>query len=665
MSTCEVARDSRAALEPRPGATHTGKSYRGDIDGLRCVAVLLVVLFHILPPRYLAGGYVGVDIFFVISGYLITGILGRELAQGTFTFASFYERRVRRIMPALFVLLAATTVLGARVLTPVDFIPYARSLVAAVLSYSNLYFWTQDSYFNVTRVKLLEHTWSLSVEEQFYLLFPAALLLAWRRGWRLAPTIAVFGGISFAVSAYMAYRMPQAAFFMPYSRAWELMIGALLAITSYRPRLRPAARLALAAAGLVMIVLAVEFYSKRTPFPGAAALAPCCGAALLLWTGEEGGTAVSRLLAWSPLRFIGKISYSLYLWHWPLLLAARAGGLPGISGRGMQSTLLLLVLSIACAYLSWRWVEQPFRSKSVRFTRPRLFVAAGAAAATLCCAGVLIVTAHGFPGRYSERALSLATYVDLPQQAQIGTCFITSGWTFAQFQPQKCLAPVPGKKNYLVFGDSHAAYLWYGLKSAYPEVNFMQATTSGCPPALGTWDNTDCGKLRHFIFDYYEHYDRHTASEATGHATVEPLAGVILTSRWGPKPGDPGIDALEGTVKWFQQRHVPVILVGPVQEYDLDLPLVLAQEAESKDDGIAARHQKEGFGELDQRSKARASEWGVPYASLWQTQCGSGTCRVFADDLQTMPMMTDTDHLSNPGAVLLLKRLRTSGELLF
>jgi len=665
MSTCEIAHSSGAAAEPRPGVTHAEKGYRGDIDGLRCIAVLIVVIFHFVPQGFFAGGYIGVDIFFVISGYLITGIIGRDLARGTFSFASFYERRVRRILPALFVLLVGTTVLGARVLTPVDFMPYARSLIAAVLSYSNLYFWAQDSYFNVTRVKLLEHTWSLSVEEQFYLLFPAALLVAWKRGWRLLPTIAVFGGMSFAVSAYMAYRMPQAAFFMPYSRAWELMIGASLAITPYRPRLQPALRLVLALAGLILIALAVMLYSKHTPFPGVAALAPCCGAALLLWTGEESGTLVSRLLALSPMRFIGKISYSLYLWHWPLLLAARAGGLPGITAR-VRSTPLLLAISIACAYVSWRWVEQPFRAGSLRFARPKLFASAGAAAAILCCAGLLIVTAHGFPGRFSARALSLATYIDLPQQTQIGTCFITSGSTFEQFRPQTCLAPVENKKNYLVFGDSHAAYLWYGLKSAYPEVNFLEATDSGCPPVLGHWDDTDCGKLRRFVFNQYDHYvPPPSLGKAAGQAAGDALDGVVLTSRWSPDLGDLGLDTLEGTVKWFQQRHIPVVLVGPVQEYDVALPLLLAQGVEQKDDGIAARHQGEGFGALDQRARERAKEWGVTYASLWQIQCASPTCRVFADNAHTMPMMVDTDHLSNPGAVLLAKTLRTSGELNF
>ncbi len=311
---------SNPAIE-RP---HEALAYRPDIDGLRAIAVLAVIIFHARLGLF-PGGFVGVDVFFVISGYLIASIILKEEEKDSFSLARFYERRIRRIFPALFVVILFCAGMGALLLTPTDYLAFGRSAFAAMAFWSNFYFTRQGGYFApAAETQPLLHTWSLGVEEQFYLLAPFILLLLSRglRRWR-APIFWSLFVASLGVSAWGVHTEARWAFFLPHSRAFELMCGVALAM-GLVPRASSArANEALAALGLALIAVAVVFYSAATPFPGFAALVPAVGAALLIHSSTSlTQTAVARALSFAPVVYVGKISYSLYLWHWPLLAFA-------------------------------------------------------------------------------------------------------------------------------------------------------------------------------------------------------------------------------------------------------------------------------------------------------------------------------------------------------
>lgn len=327
--------------------------YRPDIDGLRAIAVLAVVLHHLSAPL-LPGGYVGVDVFFVISGYLITSIISREMAEGRFSFASFYERRARRIFPALFAVLAATLVASYALLLPSDMMSTLRAALGTVFFGSNIVFWREmkEGYFAATDLALnpLLHTWSLSVEEQFYVFFPVLLLLCYRfTRQQVVPVLLFSAMVSLVGAALLVSSKSVAVFFLSPFRAWELLAGSLLALHTVPPLRSRMLRELIAAAGLLAIVVACFVYDGGTTFPGLAALAPVLGTAALIHAGASGPSLAARLLQLPPMVWVGLISYSLYLWHWPLIVLTRyATGFEPITPH----IPMLFVASLVLAYLS-------------------------------------------------------------------------------------------------------------------------------------------------------------------------------------------------------------------------------------------------------------------------------------------------------------------------
>lgn len=346
---------------PAGGKGTDSMKYRADIDGLRSVAVLPVVLYH-AGFHGLSGGFVGVDVFFVISGFLITTIIAGEIAQGRFSLVRFYEKRARRILPALTVVVLSCFAVGWFVLLPEEFRDLGQSALATALFLSNAYFnMTLDYFGQSAEFAPLLHTWSLAVEEQFYLFFPPLLmLLALRPSWRLSWVVAVLSVLSFVAAVVMLPMQPDWVFYQIFFRAWELGAGALLALTAFAPPTRRATRELLGCVGLAGILLPVTLYDATTSFPGAAAVPPVLGATLLIWIGAKGGgSTVNRLLGWQPLVWIGLISYSLYLWHWPILAYMRITLGTAVLPLGLS--VAAVVASIVMAWLSWRFVERPFR----------------------------------------------------------------------------------------------------------------------------------------------------------------------------------------------------------------------------------------------------------------------------------------------------------------
>jgi peptidoglycan/LPS O-acetylase OafA/YrhL len=336
-----------------------GTLYRADIDGLRAISVLGVILFH---AGLGGGGFVGVDVFFVISGFLITGLLLDDLNQGTYSLRAFWLRRIRRILPAALVMLVAVLTAGYVVMLPEDLVGLGRSTLAQLSLVANIFFWRDTGYFAIAaELKPLLHTWSLAVEEQFYLFFPPLLTMLYRCGLRCLKTgLCFFTLASFLLSLHGMASHPSATFYLLPTRAWELLVGSLLAIGFFRRGFSSLQAEILAVSGMVGILSSMLVLNKDSSFPGLAALPPVLGSALVILGNSHHLTLVARLLSLSPLTYIGKISYSLYLWHWPVLAMGKYaydGAMP------VSLTTLLIGCSFLLAISSFHFVENPIRRR--------------------------------------------------------------------------------------------------------------------------------------------------------------------------------------------------------------------------------------------------------------------------------------------------------------
>jgi peptidoglycan/LPS O-acetylase OafA/YrhL len=346
--------------------------YRADIDGLRAIAVLAVLLFHTDVPGF-TGGFVGVDVFFVISGYLITSIILKEIKAEQFSIARFYERRIRRIFPALFPVISFVLVVGAYLFDANAFKDLGQSIAATTLFSSNILFWRESGYFAAPSLqKPLLHTWSLAVEEQFYIFFPLSLMAIHRylKGKYFVWLVIAFI-LSLVASIYGVVYHPAATFYLVPTRAWELMVGSILALGVLPDLSKNWQRNALTISGLALILYSIVAYTEATPFPGIAALAPVMGSGLIIYSGKGGSHQAQKLFTARPLVFIGLISYSLYLWHWPLVAFTKY--LLFRPFNGVDSAAIILA-SVLIASFSWKFIEQPFRGKQMLFPeRKKLF----------------------------------------------------------------------------------------------------------------------------------------------------------------------------------------------------------------------------------------------------------------------------------------------------
>lgn len=414
--------------------------YRADIDGLRAIAVLAVIVYH--AGLGLSGGYVGVDVFFVISGFLITTLIGRDLDRGTFSMRDFWRRRIVRIWPASMVMMLAVLVASLVVMAPGDLITTSKDAISQLFLAANIHYWRTTDYFGpLAEFRPLLHCWSLAVEEQFYLLLPPLLVGMWAFGRRPVVITLLLGSLlSLGLSVATLDRHPWAAFYLLPTRAWEMGLGSLLALRGVEIRKGGIGRELLAIAGLAAMLLPAFVYDAGTPFPGLSALPVCLGTAILIATP---GSRTSRVLAAAPLRAIGLVSYSLYLWHWPILALLRYVEGPVLS---VEQTIWALVGTVVLGTLSWRFVEQPFRRSASRI---RIGAAFGAAAAATAC-GVLvaggIVAMRGLPGRFSPEE-SLYVRRTSYDRTWIGDRPGEIGES----------GPTNSRSAYLLIGDSHAA----------------------------------------------------------------------------------------------------------------------------------------------------------------------------------------------------------------
>jgi peptidoglycan/LPS O-acetylase OafA/YrhL len=633
--------------------------YRPDIDGLRAVAVLSVLAFHLSPWR-VPGGFVGVDVFFVISGYLISTIVFSEIATDRFSVLAFYERRVRRIFPALFAMLIVVSPVISFFLLPNELIDYAKSVIAASTSSSNFYFWQHSGYFDWPTSKPLLHTWSLAVEEQFYILFPIFLLITrqfFAKWLKHAVLILLFA--SLAASVATLHYNATTAFYMPYTRTWELLVGTVISL-GFFPRLRMAAvRNGAVLLGIAMIGYAVLRFSAQTPFPGFAALLPCVGSALIIGAGESGSTLVGKALSWRPMVFIGLISYSLYLWHWPVIVLNDLGLSANFSDvvphrwafvllLQKSSKALIVLVSFVLAILSWRFVERPFRGHSRRIERQPLFALSAAVMVTLLLSSGAVIYASGFPGRFPRPAVQVASFRPAPDSmiGRLGDCAITNDNQATVFDDSHCLQTAPRKETYLLLGDSHAAELWDSLKTLLPNSNVALAAAWGCSPSFHPDGGRLCDQMMDFIFQKY------LASHA--------IKALVVEARWKSKD----LNGVGEIVDWAKGRGMQVILFGPVAEYDAPLPRLLAYSIAWNKPNLAQQHRVAYSSLVDAQMRNLAeSRWHVVYISLYKATCESDRCVEYADEKNRIPLLKDADHLTEDGSRFLVSRLFRLGEL--
>jgi peptidoglycan/LPS O-acetylase OafA/YrhL len=550
------------------GASKTHSStYRPDIDGLRALAILPVILFH--ASLGCSGGFVGVDVFFVISGFLISSLILKEIDGGAFSLITFWERRIRRILPALVLVVFVSFIAAWFLFLPIDFKHFGKIIIGQAMLISNVIFWRDTDYFAPnTDTKPLLHTWSLAVEEQFYLIFPLLLILLARcRRLSLSKTIVCMAVGSFALSIFESYSHPVAAFYLLPARAWELLMGAWLAATPGRFPARPLTAEILGWLGIGLVCYSVFFYDKHTRFPGLAAMPPCLGAALIIFSSGSKLSGIGRILSFKPVVYIGLISYSLYLWHWPLLIFSK------YQAREQQSVGLraaLLAASIALAVLSLKYVESPIRKRRILHTRPQIFGFAAISMALLLVSGVFIYCKSGIPSRFSAQTLKYAdAWSHSDPRAQTSLKQARAG-QFVELGSRDTNQPV----KILIWGDSHAMaltpafndlcrrYSWRGIQATYP------ATA----PVL-EYISTEPGSL---------HGDSPAFANAVlAFITQNHVKIVVMAAFWSAYPAfDQASDSFETnllrTVSTLVNLGVKVYVVKNVPFPDFDVPRIAA-----------------------------------------------------------------------------------------
>ena len=605
--------------------------YRADIDGLRAVSILLVVGYH-AQPWLVPGGFIGVDIFFVISGFLITRIILTRANAGTFSSLEFYARRVRRIFPALIVVLAVTYLIGWFVLLPDGFALLGRSTAAGVAFVSNLFQLRQTGYFAPDAAENpLLHLWSLGIEEQFYIFWPPLLVLMFgsknRRVWIAAIAVASFG-----VSLMIFLGCREWSFYSPISRAWELLAGGIVANRLIdRPegetRRFPHADNFKAAIGIAAIVGAAVALNKDSLFPGAYALLPVFGAVLIVIAPNS---AVNRILLSSrPMVLIGLISYPLYLWHWPLLsyLAIMRNGVPNV-----VEIWAAVVVAVVLSWLTFRFVEIPLRRNPTAV--PKLSFAL----LTVGVVGLATAAGAGFGFRFPADIRDIAMLSPRNNAGFRDKCFLEA--PDARLDAN-CIEQ--GNKPLLfLWGDSTAAALYPGLKKAAETIPFRLArfAAPGCAPILA---DVKCAGVNDLVFGFVK----------SSHPEI-----VLLHAMWD-RTHD--LDKLGETIRQLKALHIPrIVILGPVPLWKRTLPLALVNTFRFRHvvaDRIASGVSGAGS---DQQMRAFSEAAGVEYISAWRALCDSEGCltRVgpTADDVVT----TDIVHLSNAGSKFLIEAIEGS-----
>lgn len=631
---------------------------RRDIDGLRALAVIPVVLFHFGFDAF-SGGFVGVDVFFVISGFLITSILFREISAGRFSFVDFWARRARRIIPALSVVILATLAMGWLLLTAKDFSELGRTVRYQSLFISNILFMREHGYFEpASDLKPLLHTWSLAVEEQYYIFFPLIMVVLIRffRHWRWILLGLLL--VSFGLNIACIEHKPAFTFFSLPTRAWELLCGAMLAVLPVPKRaVRPWVYQLVGLAGMVAVLLAVFTFDRATVFPGWAALLPVLGTTALIWSGAQGPGPAARLLSLRPLVWVGLLSYSLYLWHWPVYVYANAVSIDGIQPF---EALGWMALALGLAWLSLRYVELPFREKRLLAGRTSILAGGLAAIVVLVTIGSAIRSADGVPERLSGKALEYAQTREW-RAGQMKCMVVTQDKSI----DKACLVGGEQAKppTQAFWGDSHAAALMPAIeRNARAEGRSVWLfSMSACPPILNDEPRQRC-----------KDFNQQTMNKVVSLG----IKDVVLASNWslyvyGHEDGDRKVllNVHDDTAQ-AEQRMAAAIKARVAALREAGVQVWLFKEVPLQRKGIIERltslarigRSADGLGRPLQEHLARQRFLGDLFASLSKADpgvhiidptpmmCTDGVCSIEVDGTS---QYRDEDHLSDAGGARL------------
>lgn len=627
--------------------TRQGPTYRPDIDGLRAIAVLSVVIYHAFP-KLVRNGYTGVDIFFVISGYLISRIIFNELKCGRFNFLEFYARRVRRIFPALLLTLLATYVVGGFMLFGGDFRALGRHIWAGAAFYSNFVLWFEVGYFQrAAATTPLLHLWSLGIEEQFYIVWPLMAYGLWKLRAKAPVVLLLLIASSFAYSIYQLRIDPPGAFYLPVTRFWELMLGALLAFVRERPiasieRFENSPdwakwREATAWTGLVLIVLALYAPLSVARYPGWGALLPTMGCALLIAAGSL--TRVNQVLSAKILVWFGLISYPLYLWHWPILSFLR---ISQPDPPPHHERFIAVAVSIVLAWLTYRYVERYMRHGANRGWK--------AGALALSMAGVVALglwTQYEGKGAFGLRGdirHAVTQVYDFEPDYRHRTCFLDRTQTAVNFDGCTQIPTGVSSGHVLLWGDSHGGHLHPGVRDVLgPRFTITQFTSGGCPPLLGSSfpARPNCAAVNAHVFKWIEENrpDR-----------------ILLAAYWGRHDWS----ALPETIAWLRARNIKQIdVVGPVPTWELTLPKFLLkhwhQQPEPKS---VPRRLKHGVLQrtidLDLKMREIVPTLGARYISSMDIFCNQDGCLTLLGPSPGTLTTYDGAHLTGEGSRFLV-----------
>lgn len=525
--------------------------YRADVDGLRAVAVTLVLLYH--AELGFRGGYIGVDIFFVISGFLITGLLLKEVKHEEFTLSRFWHRRIRRIMPASIVMVAATLIAGCFLLLPSDLKELSKSTIAQQAMLANVYYWRNVGYFDgPANLKPLLHTWSLAVEEQFYIVYPFVIYFLRRCRTKTIVTVLLAASIvSLALSELAVRTSPSTAFFMLPMRAWELLLGGLIC---FAPPIAQRYAERVSCLGTIGILVSALFFHEQTPFPGLTALVPCIGTALLIYANSNTGTNVGRMLASRPIVFVGLMSYSLYLWHWPVLVYLRY--VDENAQLTSATRIAAVLITGALAYLSWKFIETPVRLGAIFKSRPSLFAATATCVGLLFAGGFALIQANGLPNRYDDKLRQVLVTMEETHVKQV----------VSVASLQKASLPDLGVKSsqesVLLWGDSHAMALLPAIDEACRRANLngSQATYPSTLPLIGHQSKRK--------FSAPENYDQ----SVLDYISRRGIRVVILVGYWSRDAHESTFEqCVARTIHELTKRKCKVLIVRDVPDQKKDI----------------------------------------------------------------------------------------------
>jgi len=658
----DLARMTDLSEAPKPAIEKhlSHPKYRPDIDGLRAIAVLSVVAFHAFPSL-IQGGFVGVDVFFVISGFLISSIIFGSLEKSSFSFVDFYSRRVNRIFPALLLVLASTWAFGWFSLLADEYTQLGKHIAGGAAFVSNLVLLGEAGYFdNSAETKLLLHLWSLGIEEQFYLVWPLMVWAAWKFRINALILIVLVGGISFALNVMNVHADPVATFYSPQSRFWELLVGSLLAYLSmHKPQLFPSCRDAGAGvirniqslAGLSLLGAAFALTTKSNQFPGWWAILPTVGAALIIAAGPlawfNRKVLSSRLLVW-----FGLISFPLYLWHWPLLTFARISshGDPLPETRGA-----LVVASFILAWLTYFFVERPLRIAGKPKLRSGLLCAI-----TIIIFSIGATTYHlnGIDSRFPLDIRHIANFnYDFKKDSRAGTCWLSTEQPFNGFSNECSIIKKPSDiKSIVLWGDSHSGRLYPGLRKVLDDGYIIsEFVRDSCPPILN-YAYENCIKSNTL-----------TMSEIQ---KIQPDT-VILFAVWNIYQPDwfSASEAKTGLLNSINQlKNIGIkniLVIGPAPHWPSALPsLVYDNWKNSKK--VADRMPQGLNPSLSASDKGLSDtlrELGVHYVSLIDYLCSEKGCLTYVPGSPNDLFTWDYGHFTTEGAKFVAEHIVETGTL--